>query len=156
MLSNSIIQRVQFQHEAVTDLIKNIPEERLRTRPANGKWSTIENIAHLTAYQYTFLDRLKKMDKEESPLFTRYVGDDDPIFLSNVDKALKDILEDLFTQRFILTNYLKHLSEHSLRRTGRHPVYGALTVPYGLNSFCFTNRTIYLLFLSFSTTRVQP
>ena len=129
MLSNSIIQRLQFQHEAVTDLIRNIPEERLRLRPASGKWSTIENIAHLTAYQYIFLDRLKKIEKEESPLFSRYVGDDDPVFLSSVKRDLKDILEDLFTQRFILINRLKSLSEHALRQTGRHPVFGTLTIP---------------------------
>jgi hypothetical protein len=62
MLSASQQTRLQHQHETIIELIKGFTEEQLRIRPDTGKWSPFENIAHLSAYQPGFMDRLKNRE----------------------------------------------------------------------------------------------
>jgi uncharacterized damage-inducible protein DinB len=129
MLSSSQQSRLKHQHETIIEMIKGLSEEELRMRPDAGKWSPFENIAHLAAYQPGFLDRLKRIEKEVSPLFERYVAENDPRFSECCEMDLHQLNEFLFTHRFLISNHITTLSEAGFRRKGRHPVYGELTVP---------------------------
>ena len=127
-LSASVLGRLQSQHKTIHDLIKGFSEEELQKRVNQDKWSSFEQIAHLKAYQPTFYNRLQKMQHEESPSFERYVADNDPLFHECCKNSLKELLNDLETQRFIVINHLTTLPEQALRRTGRHPKYGLMTI----------------------------
>lgn len=127
-LTVSMTVRLQHQHEVITDLIRGLPEEKLKQRIQPDKWSAFEQLVHLTAYQPTFSARLRKMELEENPLFTPYVADHDPLFHDYLQRSVKEIQDDLGTQRFIISNHLAGLSEQNLRRTGQHPKYGLLTI----------------------------
>ena len=129
MLSASQKTRLQHQHESVVEMTRGLSEEQLRVRPNSGKWSPFENVAHLAAYQPSFIDRLKRIEKEEAPLFERYVAENDPRFFECCEMELHQLNEFLFTHRFLISNHVSTLSETSLSRIGRHPVYGDLTVP---------------------------
>ena len=135
MLSASQITRLKHQHESVVEMTKGFTEEQLRLRPDSGKWSAFENIAHLAAYQPSFIDRLKRIEKEDAPLFQRYVAEDDPRFFECCEMEMHQLNEFLFTHRFLISNHLSTLSEASLRRIGRHPVYGDLNVPKWIDFF---------------------
>ncbi|HYJ37000.1 MAG TPA: DinB family protein [Chitinophagaceae bacterium] len=135
MLSPSQKTRLQHQHESIIEITRGLTEEQLRVRPDTGKWSAFENIAHLAAYQPGFIERLKRIEKEESPLFERYVAENDPRFLECCEMDLHQLNEFLFTHRFLISNHIATLSEAGLRRIGRHPVYGELTVPKWVEFF---------------------
>jgi hypothetical protein len=128
MMSPSQHARLSHQHEAIVEMTKGVAEEQLRTRPENNKWSIFENIAHLSAYQPAFLERLKKIQKEPSPLFDRYIADNDPTFLECCDMGLQQLHEHVFTHRFLIQNHISILEERGFNKIGRHPVYGELTV----------------------------
>jgi hypothetical protein len=135
MLSASQQTRLNHQHESIPEMTKGFTEQALRVRPENGKWSAYENIAHLASYQPRFIERLKRIEKEESPLFERYVGDSDPAFFECCEMDYDQLNEHLFTQRFILLNYSSSLNETSLLRIGRHPVFGDLAIPAWIEFF---------------------
>jgi hypothetical protein len=152
-LSASSLGRLQNQHKTVHDLIKGLSEEKLNSRVNPDKWSAFEQIAHLAAYQPTFFHRLQKMQHEESPSFERYIADNDPLFHECCKNSLKELLNDLETQRFIINNHLSSLPEQALRRTGRHPKYGLMTIVDWTEFFLL--HEAHHLFSIFMLTREQ-
>jgi len=79
-LSNSILTRLRYQHEALPELIGDLTEDELKRRINPDKWSPFEHIAHLAAYQPMFLRRLGRIATEPAPSLERYVAEKDPQF----------------------------------------------------------------------------
>jgi DinB superfamily len=127
-LSYSITTRLQYQHETMPELVKGFSGEQLKIVVNPGKWSVFENMAHLTAYQPVFLKRLQLIEQNENPLFERYVAENDPGFHTCLKYPLKELQDDLCTQRFLLHKHIIQLGETTLRRTGIHPKFGQLSV----------------------------
>jgi len=127
-LSTSINSRLHHQHETIRELIKGFSEEQLKQKVIPDKWSIYEQIAHLSAYQPVFLQRVRKMGQEQGLSFERYVADNDPAFHESYKKTLKELLDDIDTQRFLIINHLTALPEQTLRCTGRHLKFGLLTI----------------------------
>ena len=127
-LSPSILTRLEYQHQTIRELIENISEEQLRHPIHPGKWSAFENIAHLTAYQPVFLQRLKRMQEEQDPEFSRYIGAQDPQFPPLLEKTLDQLLEQIDRQRDLILSELKRMDDPTLERVGLHPVYGRFPV----------------------------
>ena len=135
MLTSSQQVRLQHQHETIIEMIKGLSEQDLRVRPDTGKWSVFENIAHLGAYQPAFIERLKKIQKEVSPTFDRYVAEQDPHFEECCGMELHQLNEYLFTNRFLISNHLTSLKESDLRRIGIHRFYGPLDISQWVEFF---------------------
>jgi uncharacterized damage-inducible protein DinB len=127
-LSLSALSRLEFQHQTIRDLIRNIPEETLRRRIHPDKWSAFENIAHLAAYQPIFLQRLERMQNETEPQFGRYVAEQDPLFPDTLKKPLEQLLADINDKRAVLTGKLKNMDALTLDRMGIHPKYGRFAI----------------------------
>lgn len=127
-LSTSILTRLEHQHETVHELIKGFGEQPLKQRVNPDKWSVFEQLAHLTAYQPVFLHRMQQMEQQHQPAFERYVADNDPAFSACLLRPLKELEEDLTTQRFLIHKHISRLPETALRRTGLHPRYGAMSI----------------------------
>jgi DinB superfamily len=127
-LSSSLLSRLKNQHETIRELIKGIPESTLRQRINPEKWSAYEQIAHLTAYQPCFIQRMQWIVQKESPLFERYLADNDPLFHDCVRTSLQTLLEDLDTRRFLIHKHITGLSETALRKEGIHPLYGRFSI----------------------------
>lgn len=127
-LSASITTRLRHQHETIAELIKGLTEENLKQPVTAGKWSAFENIVHLVAYQPTFLQRIQIIEQKGTPLFERYVADNDPAFHDSLKLPMKELLENMSTQRFLIHKHIVQLSETALRLTGTHPKFGTLSV----------------------------
>ncbi len=128
MLSASITARLTYQHQTLNELIKGLTEAQLKETVTAGKWTAFENIVHLTAYQPTFYQRLQLIAHQDTPVFERYVADNDPVFHQYMSRSLHELLEDLSTQRFLINSYFSNISETLLRREGIHPLYGRFTM----------------------------
>ena len=99
-LTTSILGRLKTQHETVQELVKGLSEEQLKQRVNPEKWSAFEQIAHLVAYQPTFLKRLQLIAHQETPVFERYLADNDPQFHQCLGYSLKELLEDFVHPAF--------------------------------------------------------
>lgn len=127
-LSASVCSRLQNQHETIYELLNGFSEEQLRQRIHKDKWSSFEQVAHLVSYQPVFLQRVQTIQQENDPLFGRYIADNDPSFIADCKRPLSELLDDLRLQRTDITNHLFSLTDASVRKTGRHPKYGLLTI----------------------------
>jgi hypothetical protein len=127
-LSLSVQSRLKYQHETLSELVKGMPEEQLKQRVNPEKWSAFEQIVHIVSYQPVYFHRMHLVAQKESPAFERYKADDDPHFHECLNWSLKELQEDLSTQRFLINNHMMQLSETVLRRDGIHPVYGRFSM----------------------------
>jgi len=127
-LSTSILTRLEHQHNTVHELTKGFDEQQLKQRVNPDKWSVFQQVAHLASYQPVFLHRMQQIEQQQQPSFERYVADNDPAFLTCLQRSLKELEDDITTQRFIIHNHISRLNETALRRTGLHPLYGAMSI----------------------------
>ena len=127
--------RLQYQHKSLISLIDGLTDELIRQKVIPGKWSVFENIVHLQTYQHVFIERVKKMVDENSPVFSRYIADNDPLFLDNCKRTTREIMGDMITTRKEMSTGQFTIKDEHLERTGVHPVFGTLTIAQWLNFF---------------------
>jgi hypothetical protein len=126
-LSSSIATRLQHQHHTISEIIGELPDSTLRRTVQPGKWSAFENIAHLAAYQPVFIARLERISREPSPLFGRYVAEEDPLFPGYLEHSTATLLEQIGADRSRIIAYLQDGGETLLAKTATHPRFGLLT-----------------------------
>lgn len=126
MFSNSQLYRLRYQHRTVAELVSPFTEEQLRLPVNPGKWSALENVAHLAAYQPVFLERIDMIQQQEEPGFGRYVAENDPNFPVMVRQPLSKILDYLVECRARIVQKLESLDEARLKRVGIHLRYGRM------------------------------
>lgn len=120
--------RLQLQHLTIGDLAGDLPEDLIRFRSNPGKWSVLENIAHLAAYQPVFIDRLERITRETAPAFDRYVAENDPRFPPYVERSSPELIAAIAGDRMRILSLLDQGGDALLTRTGLHSRYGLLTV----------------------------
>lgn len=130
-----ISTRLQYQHKSLVDLIDDLSEEQVRRPVIAGKWSIFENIVHLQTYQHTFVQRVKQMLEETSPVFPRYSAEGDPLFLDNCSKSIREVMHDMLTIRKEIAAGMLSFQERDLARNGIHPLFGSMTLTQWLNFF---------------------
>lgn len=109
-------------------LIAGMSSDKLITPPAPGKWSALDNIAHLARYQKIFTERMHQILNEDMPVFDRYNGDLDPEFTPLRLMGLTELLDIIDADRTVIFDLLSALSDAELSRIGVHPKYGRLTI----------------------------
>jgi uncharacterized damage-inducible protein DinB len=134
-IHSNISTRLQYQHKSLLDIIDGLSDEQIRRPVIPGKWSIFENIVHLTVYQHVFIDRIKKMIAEDTPLFERYAAENDPLFHDALAKSSHEIMKDLVgTRKDMFAAFLSFPSAH-LVRTGIHPAFGKMNLVQWMNFF---------------------
>ena len=127
-LSNSIFARLEYQHQTIAVLIKGFNEEQLKKRINPDKWSIFENIIHLCAYQPAFIKRIDLMTETDTPVFERYVAENDAHFNECMKLSLEEALSKINHERSLIISKLKNLDDNQLHRNGRHPKYGLFNI----------------------------
>jgi uncharacterized damage-inducible protein DinB len=132
----SRLQRVQTQLRDFLDVcLRGVSTETIIEPPASGKWSALENLAHLGRYQEIFLDRVNRMLAETAPVFERYRAENDPEWQAWRDRPYKAVAADLALRREMLVAKLKPLSDSDFERTGVHPKFGEMPLALWLEFF---------------------
>ena len=132
---SSISTRLQYQHKSLVDIIEGLTDEEVRRNVIPGKWSIYENIVHLQTYQHTFAVRVNQMLNDDNPQFSRYTAEGDPMFLDNLSKSSREIMQDLLVVRKDLAAKVLTFQESDLFRKGTHPVYGPMNMIQWLHFF---------------------
>jgi hypothetical protein len=147
LLSNSLLSRLQYQHETIYELVKGLIPDELKQRINPDKWSAFENIVHLVAYNPTFLNRIDIILNEERPVFDPYVADNDPHFRSCLEKPFEVLMQDLQNERAMIFNAITGLNSNQLDRKALHKKYGEMSLLKWTEFFLLHEPITFLPFL---------
>lgn len=134
-LPSHISTRLQYQHKTLVEIIDGLTEEQIRRQVIPGKWSIFEQIVHLQTYQHIFVERVKKILTDQSPVFERYTAEADPLFLDNCEKSFREIMQDMITTRKEMANEIMHFQEADFYKRGTHPLFGEINLQQWINFF---------------------
>jgi len=127
--------RLRTQHLALEDITGEVAQDVLEDRVREGKWTALENAAHLVAFQPVFKARLEKMLDEADPTFPAYSGDADPLFLSYCRLSNAELLSIYRRERTELIRLVDSIDPADLSRSGKHMKYGVFNIPGWLEMF---------------------
>jgi len=135
--SNSTrLQRCETQlRDFLDEALRGVSAETISEPRVEGKWSALENLAHLARYQEIFLERVQRILKQDKPAFSIYRAEQDPEWAAWKGLAYKDAVARLAASREKLLARLKSLSADDYERTGVHPRFGTMTLALWLEFF---------------------
>jgi uncharacterized damage-inducible protein DinB len=124
----SINDRLNTQHLAIRELIRNLDEEIINRRPEIGKWSIQENLVHIVSYHQVFLQRMDKIIAGDNPYFERYRAEDDANF-NKLQKLISgELLIHLEDERKKVIDFIFKLNKSELQKAGTHQKFGAMNL----------------------------
>jgi len=123
-----VITSLELVPPIFVPLIREVPKDIQKRRPAEGKWSAHEHACHLAAVQPMFFERLDLMLREDHPSIIPYVPDsqDEAGGMLNLD--LEPELQRFEADRKRLVALLKGLKPEDWDRTAEHGEYNRYSV----------------------------
>jgi uncharacterized damage-inducible protein DinB len=119
--NSSRLQRCETQLQDFLDAVLNgLPADVLGEKPASGKWSVHEQLAHLARYHQIFLQRVDRILAEQVPEFSRYRAEEDAEWKTWTSLTTQQVLVQISSMRTKLMARLHSLSEKDFARTGIH------------------------------------
>ena len=131
----SQLARLKTQLASVGVLFAGASPERIDRRPASGKWSARENLAHIGRYHEIFLERLRRILAEASPQLARYRAEEDPGWAEWASKPFEEIGSQLTDLRVKLIDEVAGLQASDYARAGIHPAFGEMSLTTWLEFF---------------------
>jgi hypothetical protein len=135
MLPETTDVRLRQQLEALPLLLAGTSEAAAESRPASGKWSAREHLAHLARYHEIMSERIDRIQREDEPRLDRYKAEDDPAWPRWQALPLAAVTAELAARRAALLAQIDALPPSGLARRGVHPVLGALPLSLFLEFF---------------------
>ena len=135
MISQSQLYRLNYQPEALEEILEKVPADLSEKKILVGKWSIQENLGHLLRYQEMSLIRFKRILNEQEPLLDRYIAEEDEQFNTVLNQSSKKIFIQLKEGRQPFTAYLLSLIKEDLSRRGIHPVLGKMALSEWIEFF---------------------
>jgi len=126
--TTAVIAALERAPSIVIPLVREVPTDLLKRRPAPNKWSAHEHACHLAVVHQLFFDRLEQILASPVPVITPYdPGQSDPDdLLLNMD--LRDSLRRYVDDRGRLVARLRELSACDWNRTAEHGEYSHYSV----------------------------
>jgi uncharacterized damage-inducible protein DinB len=124
----AVIAALENAPALVVPLVREVPREVLKRRPAPGRWSAHEHACHLADVHALFFSRLEQFLSEERPRIEPFdpgtQRPDDELLSLDLDEALERFAED----RRRLVARLRELPPEVWRRTAEHGEYSHYSV----------------------------
>jgi uncharacterized damage-inducible protein DinB len=109
-------------------LVRDLPDEAVRRRPAEGEWAIVEVTAHLADTEERTLDRIRRMLDEDAPTLPPY----DPHALSVTRQYIRmDVAAEADRYAGLRRETLEllvSLDDAGWSRVGHHGEHGTITV----------------------------
>jgi hypothetical protein len=124
----AVIEALDRAPDIVVPLVRDVPRDILKRRPAPKRWSAHEHACHLAHVHAMFFERLEHMLRDPAPVIRPYLpGDQDADdLLLNMDLA--ESLERYVADRERLVVRLRGLSAADWTRTAQHDEYRTYSV----------------------------
>lgn len=124
----AVIDALRRAPDIVIPLVREVPPEILKRRPARGRWSAHEHACHLAHVHALFFDRLEYMLNAPAPTITPYLpGEqdaDDLLLRMDLEESLRSYAAD----RARLVARLDALTPDMWSRTATHEEYRTYSV----------------------------
>ena len=109
-------------------LVRGLPDEAVRRRPADGEWAIVEVVAHLADTEERALGRTRRMLDEAEPALAPYDPDALALERNYLGMSLADELGRYEALRDEQASLLEGLADADWQRTGIHGEHGRITV----------------------------
>ena len=124
----AVIAALENAPSLVVPLVREVPGEVLKRRPAPGRWSAHEHACHLADVHALFFSRLERFLSEERPRIEPFdpatERPDGELLSVDLDEALRRFTED----RRLLVARLRELPPEVWQRTAEHGEYSHYSV----------------------------
>ena len=123
-----LIAAMERAPHIIVPLVREVPREVLKRRPAPRRWSAHEHACHLAHVHGLFFHRLDVMLREPAPVIRPYQPgeEDDDQMLLRMD--LDESLERFVADRARVVARVRELAPADWARTASHPEYRAYSV----------------------------
>ncbi len=111
----------------IIPMLREMPPENLKRRPAPKKWSAHEHACHLGTVHGLFFDRLERMLKEDGAKVVPYNPESEPEDML-IKMDLDATLAKFARERTEILAKIRTLTPAQWARTARHPDYSTYTV----------------------------
>ncbi|CAN5151617.1 DinB family protein [soil metagenome] len=108
--------------------VAGMTKDQLLARPVEGKWSTMEVVAHISDFDPILVDRMKRVIALDRPVFENA---DENLFAEELKYHERDVNEELAVidaTRTAMSRLMALLSPEQLYRTGLHTTRGPMTL----------------------------
>ena len=124
----AVLDALRRAPEIVVPLVREVPSDILKLRPAPRKWSAHEHACHLAHVHSLFFDRLEYMLTNPTPMIEAYLpGDQDADDLL-LNMSLDACLDRYVADRARLVARLETLSPTDWGKSAEHREYRAYSV----------------------------
>ncbi len=124
----AILGRLSAAPAALAEALKGVADDVVRRRPPTGKWSMVENAAHIRDIERVYQERFSKMAFSDRPAFWMLDNDRAAAQLKYGESDPGTVLKEFRRLREDTLLLLRALPDTAWRRTGLHPKRGELTV----------------------------
>ena len=126
--TRAVIDALRRAPDIVVPLVREVPPDILKRRPAPRRWSAHEHACHLAHVHGLFFDRLEHMLTHPTPVIQPYLpGDQDADDLL-LEMDLDDSLRRFVADRARLVARLETLTPTEWHRTANHREYRMYSV----------------------------
>ena len=124
----AVLGRLSAAPAALAEALKSVPDDAARRRPPTGKWSMIENAAHVRDIERVYQERFSKMAFSDRPAFWMLDNDRAAAQLKYAESDPHVVVKEFRRLREDTLLLLRALPDTAWRRTGLHPKRGDLTI----------------------------
>jgi uncharacterized damage-inducible protein DinB len=136
------------QLDSLPEILGAATAEDLCRRPASGKWSAHENLAHLLRLHEVMIERIRRILSEDEPTLDRYSAEGDPDWPRYVALPTNAVLDQLRSHRQRLVATVQELKPDQTGRLGVHSRMGPMPLSTWLEFFLVhEGHHLYLAFL---------
>lgn len=125
-----VVEKLEGQGEEIRRLCAGLEEEAIAKRPASGKWSVKEVLAHIARIQEVFEGRLEALLTQDKPPIVSYSPERDAEFETVAAKSSAELLKLFGDGRARIVARLIALSPQDWHRPGTHPDYPSYDVHF--------------------------
>ena len=124
----AILDRLAAAPAALASALKGVPDDVLRRRAPSGKWSMIENAAHVRDVERVYQERFSKTAFSDRPAFWMLDNDRAAARLKYAEADPTAVVKEFRRLREDTLTLLRALHHAAWQRTGLHPKRGELTL----------------------------
>ncbi len=154
MLPETTLLRLRTQLDTVPRMLAGAPRQAAEWRPASGKWTAREQLAHIARLHPVTLQRVELILAEAEPQMPRYRAEEDPEWPRWAAMPLAEVTGELTRLRPALIAAVTALPPAALERRGVHAVFGHMSIAQWMEFFVL--HEAHHLYWAFALLRSAP
>ena len=128
MDTQALIATLEAAPGIIIGLVREVPPQNLKRRPAPNKWSAHEHACHISIGQDVFLSRLELMLSDPHPQIKSIEPSPEEEAGSLLSVDLDEALGGYMRERALVVKRLKELSADDWLRTADHEAFSHYSV----------------------------